>query len=168
MWRFCSLFPSLAMAWCILNSCHKVVRSIRNTTLKLCADCAKQFVRNAQNCGRINHGIRHNDNAPAHPSKLVREFLAKNKAVIMTQPPYSPELAPAAIFLFPKTEDADERKALCYDWGDKRKNRNRSCWRYQKPLTFSSSQSFATIEEVKEKSKQKLFQKCFEDWKNRC
>ena len=52
--------------------------------------------------------IRHNDNAPAHPSKFVREFMAKNKAVIMTQPPYSPDLAPAAIFLFPKTEDADK------------------------------------------------------------
>ena len=22
-------------------------------------------------------------------------------------------------FLFPKTEDTDERKAFCYDWGDK-------------------------------------------------
>ena len=31
MWRFCSLFPSIAMAWCIMNSYHKVVRSIRNT-----------------------------------------------------------------------------------------------------------------------------------------
>ena len=38
MWRFCSLFSSIAMVWCIMNSCHMVVRSIRNTTLKLCAD----------------------------------------------------------------------------------------------------------------------------------
>ena len=29
---------------------HKVVRSIINTTLKLCADCAEQFVGNPQNC----------------------------------------------------------------------------------------------------------------------
>ena len=55
--RFCSLFSSIAMAWFIMNSCHKVVRSIRNTTLKLCADCAKQFVRNAQNYGKTNHGF---------------------------------------------------------------------------------------------------------------
>ena len=45
------------------GSCHKVVRSIGNTTLKLCVDCAKQFVRNAQNCGKTNQGfcivIRH-------------------------------------------------------------------------------------------------------------
>ena len=33
---------------------------------------------------------------------LVREFLAKNKTVIMPQPTYSPDLAPADFFLFPK------------------------------------------------------------------
>ena len=36
-------------------NCHKIVRSIRNTTLKLCTDCSKQFVRNAQNCEKTNH-----------------------------------------------------------------------------------------------------------------
>ena len=52
MWRFCLLFSSIAMTWCIMNSCHKVVWSIINTTLKLCADCSKLFVRNVQNCGK--------------------------------------------------------------------------------------------------------------------
>ena len=51
---------------------------------------------------------------------LVREFLAKNETVIMSQIPYSPELAPW-LFPLPKTEDTDERKAFCYNWGDKRK-----------------------------------------------
>ena len=57
MWRFCSLFSSIAMGWCIMNFCKKVVRSIRYTALKFCADCAKQFVRNAQNCGKTSHGF---------------------------------------------------------------------------------------------------------------
>ena len=35
MWEFCSLFSSIAVAWCIMNSCHNVVPSIRNTTLEL-------------------------------------------------------------------------------------------------------------------------------------
>ena len=47
MGRFYSLFSSIGMAWSIMSSCHKVVRSIRNTTLKLCGDRAKQFVRHA-------------------------------------------------------------------------------------------------------------------------
>ena len=55
MWRYCSLFSSIAMAWCIMISCYKVARLIRNTTLKLCGDCEKQFVRNAQNCEKTNH-----------------------------------------------------------------------------------------------------------------
>ena len=53
----CSLFSFIAMAGCIMNSCHTVVRSIRNTTLMLCADCVKQFVRNPQNYEKINHGF---------------------------------------------------------------------------------------------------------------
>ena len=90
---FCSVFSSIAMAWCIINSCHKVARSITNTTLELCADCAKQFDRNAQDCGKINNF--------AHTSMRVREFLAKNEIVIMPQPSYSPDLAG---FNLPKTK----------------------------------------------------------------
>ncbi|KAG5330275.1 SETMR methyltransferase, partial [Acromyrmex charruanus] len=44
----------------------------------------------------------HHDNAPAHTSLLVREFLAKNNTLMMPQPPYSPDLAPCDFFLFPK------------------------------------------------------------------
>ena len=65
--------------------------------------------------------ILHHDNAPAHTSMPVREFLAKNQTIIMPQPPYSPDLAPADFFLFPKTENTDARKAFYYDGGDKRK-----------------------------------------------
>ena len=83
MWRFCSLFFSIAMAWCIMNYCHKVVRSIRNTTLKLYVGCVKQCVRNAQNCGKMNQWILPHNNAPAYISMLVHKFLAKNKSVIM-------------------------------------------------------------------------------------
>ena len=42
------------------------------------------------------------DFAPAHTSMQVREFWAKNKTVIVVQPPYSPDLT--------KPEDTDERK----------------------------------------------------------
>ena len=56
----------------------------------------------------------------AHTSMLVREFLAKNKNVIMPQPPYSQDLAAAGKRTNPKTEDNDERKAFCNDCGDKR------------------------------------------------
>ncbi|UYV73875.1 hypothetical protein LAZ67_11001236 [Cordylochernes scorpioides] len=40
--------------------------------------------------------LLHHDNAPAHTSLLVRDFLAKNNTLMMPQPPYSPDLAPSA------------------------------------------------------------------------
>ena len=46
--------------------------------------------------------VLHHDNAPAHSSFLVRKFLVKNKMTVVPQPPYSPDLAPADFFLFPK------------------------------------------------------------------
>ena len=44
--------------------------------------------------------ISHHDNTPALTSMPVREFLAKNKTVIMPQPLYTPDLAAADLFLF--------------------------------------------------------------------
>jgi len=44
----------------------------------------------------------HHDNAPANSSFLVRNFLATNETTVIPQPPYSPDLAPAHFFLFPK------------------------------------------------------------------
>ncbi|UYV63995.1 hypothetical protein LAZ67_2006278 [Cordylochernes scorpioides] len=46
--------------------------------------------------------LLHHDNAPAHTSLLVRDFLAKNNTLMMPQPPYSPDLAPCDFFLFLK------------------------------------------------------------------
>ncbi|UYV60506.1 hypothetical protein LAZ67_1001352 [Cordylochernes scorpioides] len=88
--------------------------------------------------------LLHHDNAPAHTSLLVRDFLAKNNTLMMPQPPYSPELAPCDFFLFPKLKRP--MKGRCY----------------------------ATLDEIKTASKEELkkifkndFLKCFEDWKNR-
>ena len=37
--------------------------------------------------------LLHHDNAPAHSSNLVQQFLAKHKIVQLHQPPYSPDIA---------------------------------------------------------------------------
>ncbi|UYV80237.1 hypothetical protein LAZ67_18002121 [Cordylochernes scorpioides] len=46
--------------------------------------------------------LLHHDNAPAHTSLLVRDFLAKINTLMIPQLPYSPDLAPCDLFLFPK------------------------------------------------------------------
>lgn len=48
----------------------------------------------------------HHDNAPAHTSLVVREFLAKNNMATVPHPPYSPDLAPCDFYLFPKMKIA--------------------------------------------------------------
>jgi hypothetical protein len=51
---------------------------------------------------RENRWMLQQDNAPAHSSFLVRDFLAKHATTVFPQSPYSPYLAPADFFLFPK------------------------------------------------------------------
>jgi len=42
------------------------------------------------------------DNAPSHSSFLLGDFLAKHATTVLPQPPYSQDLAPADVFMFPK------------------------------------------------------------------
>ncbi|CAI6376783.1 unnamed protein product [Macrosiphum euphorbiae] len=91
-----------------------------------------------------NSWLLHHDNAPAHSSLLVRNFLAKNNTVVMPQPPYSPDMAPCDFFLFPKLK---------------------------RPM---KGRRFSSIEEIKAESLRVLkdmpkseYQECFEDWKKR-
>ena len=44
----------------------------------------------------------HHDNAPAHASLLICSYLAKHQTSVVSHLPYSPDLAPADFFLFPK------------------------------------------------------------------
>ena len=99
-----------------MNPCHKVVRSIRNATLKLCADCAKQAVYQKRTELWKNHSRIAN-------RMLVRKFLAKNKIVIMHQLPYSPDLVSDNFFLFPelKTPMKGKRSATIWEIQEKSK-----------------------------------------------
>ena len=44
----------------------------------------------------------HHDNVPAPASFLIRSYLAKHQTSVVSHPPYSPDLGPADVFLFPK------------------------------------------------------------------
>jgi histone-lysine N-methyltransferase SETMAR len=51
---------------------------------------------------RENRWIPQHDNAPLHSSLPVRDFFAEHATTVLPHPPYSPDLAPADFFLFPK------------------------------------------------------------------
>ena len=46
--------------------------------------------------------VLHHDNAPAHTTLSIREFLAKKNIPVLHHPPYSPDLAPCDFCLFSK------------------------------------------------------------------
>ena len=50
--------------------------------------------------------LLHHDNAPAHSSNLVQQFLEEHKNVQLRQPLYSPDIAPCDFWMFPKLKMA--------------------------------------------------------------
>jgi hypothetical protein len=44
----------------------------------------------------------HHDNAPAHSLLVIQGFLAKHKIPLISQAPYSPDMAPWYFWLLPK------------------------------------------------------------------
>ena len=46
--------------------------------------------------------LLHHDNAPAHTSLFVREFLINNNMTTVPHPAYSPDLVPCDFYMFPK------------------------------------------------------------------
>lgn len=93
---------------------------------------------------RSGDWVLHHDNAPVHSALLIRNFCTKNGMTVIPQPPYSPDLAPADFFLFPKLK---------------------------RPL---KGQRFDSIERIKEKSLEELnsihqeqFSGSFQQWKRR-
>jgi len=91
-----------------------------------------------------NQKLIYHDNAPAHRSFKVSQFLAKNNMTVNSHPPYSPDLAPCDFSLFPKLK------------------------------LRMKGRTFDTTEEIQEESQWVLdtfpkrdFQGCFQAWQKR-
>jgi hypothetical protein len=53
------------------------------------------------------------DNAPSHNATIVKQFRTKKSVTVLYHPPYSPGLALADYFLFPKVKS--NLKGCCFD-----------------------------------------------------
>jgi transposase len=62
---------------------------------------------------RTNSWTPLHDNVPAHRAVLVKNFLAKNNVTALEHPPYSPRLAPADFYLFPRLKSAVKGRCFC-------------------------------------------------------
>jgi hypothetical protein len=63
-------------------------------------------------CRRQQLMILHHNNAPAHTSMSVREFLASKQITVLEHPPSSPDLAPDDLFPVPKGRGNIEMKVF--------------------------------------------------------
>jgi hypothetical protein len=62
-----------------------------------------------------------NDIAPAHTTLSVRVFSASKQITVLEHPPYSPDLDPSDIFLFPEIQEILKGR-LCDEIDDIRNN----------------------------------------------
>jgi histone-lysine N-methyltransferase SETMAR len=62
---------------------------------------------------RTNSWFLLHDSAPAQWSVLVKQFLAKNNVRTLQHPPYSPDMAAADFYLFPRLKSALMRQHCC-------------------------------------------------------
>jgi histone-lysine N-methyltransferase SETMAR len=72
-----------------------------------------QSERNAPEKCRTNSWLLLHDNAPAHRTVVVKNFLAKNNVTTLEHPPYSPDLAPAHFHLLFSLKSALKRRRFC-------------------------------------------------------
>jgi transposase len=63
-------------------------------------------------CRTSSSFLLHN-NAPAHQTVRVKDFLARNNVTTLENPPYSSKLTPADFYLFPQLKSALKRWHFC-------------------------------------------------------
>ena len=79
---------------------RKVVLSLESFTQKVFLLNLLISIRNA------DHGIKLlHDNAPAHKSATVQEYLKESGLDVLDHPPYSPDLSPCDFWLFPRLKE---------------------------------------------------------------
>ena len=131
----------------IRNLFHQERRWMENSIVIFWGKWGKTSGTNVQTrCN--NFWVLHNDNALAHVSLNVRQFVASMKMTVIPHPPYSLHLATCEFFLFPKMKL--KFKGQCYDGTEEIQTAYQNM---MKTLT------------------QNAFQKCLRLWKscwNRC
>ena len=116
---------------------------MENYTAKFWGDWGQNIQRKRPDKRRNNSWAQHHENAPAHVSLIVQQFLASTKTTVILHPPYSPVLATRDFVLFPKTVSK------------------------LKGWSFDSTEEIQTkSQEVMMTPTQNDFQQCFQSWKS--
>ena len=85
------------------------------------------------------------DNAPAHRSVLVKYFPSTNNVTTLEHPQYSPDLAPADFYLFPRLRSALKGRRFC-DATDNIKNTKEELKRLSQMVSENVSNIFTVAD----------------------
>ncbi|GFV75799.1 jerky protein homolog-like [Trichonephila clavipes] len=132
-----------------VNADKETVREILHEELHMTKVCAKLVSKNLTPDQKLlrqqlfhNSWILHQDKAPAHNALSVKRYLTDKRTPVFEHAPYSPDLAPCDLLLFPKIKSA------------------------------LKGTRFESMEAVKQKTAELLkaltkedFQHCFDQWK---
>ena len=127
--RLCSAFGGNNLVWCIMSYWNRVKRSQGIGIERNYCVWAEHWRRNGHITKRydkviLQHNnvrlhvarpvnwLLHHDNAPAHSSNLMQQFLSKHSMALLRQPPYSPDIAPWDFWLFLKLKKPLKRQRL--------------------------------------------------------
>ena len=91
----CTMWPSHSK-WLSNKSASNFALSLNIPPQKLCGWFGSPQL------WATGHWQLHHNNEPAHASRLVQNFVVKHQITLVTQLPYSPDLAPWDFWLFPK------------------------------------------------------------------
>jgi transposase len=75
--------------------------------------------------------VLHHDNAPSHTALVVQQFLAEKNIPVITQPQFSPDLAPHEFWLMP-TLKIGLRRAFFATMEDIKSNATAELWKIPK------------------------------------
>jgi hypothetical protein len=87
--------------WQLLLQCRQLSLRMTADEPDISYDAVRQTV--VEDLNKRNWFLLH-DNAPSHNATIVKQFLAKKIFTVVYHPSYSPDLAPADEFLFPKVK----------------------------------------------------------------
>jgi len=97
-----SFFFSTSRSLSTRNSHPLVKQSMASFTVRFLKRLREGIRRKRPDKWKKNNWFLHHDNAPAHTSLVVRQFLTSKNITMIPPPFHSPDLAPCDFFLFPK------------------------------------------------------------------
>ena len=98
-------FAKHQIACCMQYSLIRKAQSFKFQSRKVVLTQLVDFCKKQRPCTGVGGIKLLHDNAPAHKSTTVQEYLKESGLDVLDHPPYSPDLSPCDFWLFPRLKE---------------------------------------------------------------